>query len=57
MPGVFEQWAQRQRQTGGASKLPHCRSDRLIADQLAALTHFHQSTAVPFPTGGSNSPV
>ena len=47
MPGVFARWAQEQRKTASASKLPRCRSDRLIADQLVALAPFHQATIVP----------
>jgi hypothetical protein len=47
IPGVFERWAQEQRKTASASKLPRCRSDRLIADQLAALTRFHQDQLPP----------
>jgi hypothetical protein len=42
MPGVFEQWAQGQSKISSASKMPSCRSDRLIADQLAQFTRFHQ---------------
>jgi hypothetical protein len=48
MPGVFERWTQAQHRTGTASKMPRCRSDRQIADQLAGLTHFHQATTAPF---------
>lgn len=48
MPGVFERWATEQQKTASASKLPRCRSDRLIADQLAALAPFHQATIAPF---------
>jgi hypothetical protein len=48
IPGVFDQWAREQGKSGGASKMPRCRSDRVIADQLAALTRFHQSTVAPF---------
>ena len=47
MPGVFARWSQEQRKTASASKLPRCRSDRLIADQLAALAPFHQATLTP----------
>ena len=47
MPGVFERWAQEQHKTASASKLPRCRSDRLIADQLAAIAPFHQNVIVP----------
>ena len=47
-PGVFERWSRAQPQTGDASKMPRCRSDRLIADQLDALTLFHHSSVTPF---------
>ena len=57
IPGVFDRWAQEQNKRGGASKMPRCRSDRLIADQLAALTRFYQATAVPFPPTSSHSPL
>jgi len=50
MPGVFESWATAQKKTASASKLPRCRPDRLIADQLAALAPFHQATIPPFTT-------
>jgi hypothetical protein len=46
MPGVFERWAREQHKTASASKLPRCRPDRLIADQLAALAPFHQAAIV-----------
>ncbi len=52
MPGVFERWAQEQHKTASASKLPRCRSDRLIADQLAALAPFHQSAIVSVKDAG-----
>lgn len=52
VPGVFEQWATEQGKTASASKMARCRSDRLIADQLATLARFHQNTAVPFPESG-----
>ena len=44
MPGVFEQWGREQQKGASASKMPRCRSDRLIADQLAALAPFHQAS-------------
>jgi hypothetical protein len=50
IPGVFARWAEEQRKTASASKLPRCRSDRLIADQLAALTRFHQDQLTPSRT-------
>jgi len=57
IPGVFEQWARTLPRRDGAIKVPRCRSDRLVADQLAALTHFHQGTQPPFGMGDSQSPV
>lgn len=45
MPGVFEQWATKHR-TQSIGGLPCCRPDRLIADQLTALTRFHAGEAV-----------
>jgi len=57
MPGVFERWAQQQRMVGGASKMPRCRSDRLIADQLGALAGFHPATAVTFKATSSDPPM
>lgn len=54
MPGVFEHWAAGQRRSVG--KVPACRPDRLIADQLAALAPFHQTTIAPFTPTGSRPP-
>ncbi len=48
MPGVFEQWAQGQSKISSASKMPSCRSDRLIADQLAQFSRFHQIVPASF---------
>lgn len=42
VPGLFEQWARGQGHISSVSKIPSCRSDRLIADQLAQFTRFHQ---------------
>ena len=50
MPGIFDQWLTRQRRR--AHQMPRCRPDRLIADQLADLTQFHQATMEPFPKTG-----
>lgn len=47
-PGLFNHWAKDQRRVAIASKLPRCRSDRLIADQLAPLTRFHEISKKPF---------
>ncbi len=40
MPGVFEHWLRFKGHWGGQHKMPRCRSDRLIADDLAKVTHF-----------------
>jgi hypothetical protein len=40
MPGVFEHWLRYRNQWGGQYKMPRCRSDRLIADELAQVTSF-----------------
>lgn len=48
MPGLFEEWARKQGKTASASKIPRCRPDRLIADQLAEMAPFHQPTIAPF---------
>jgi GH3 auxin-responsive promoter len=42
VPGLFEQWTQSQNKISSLSKMPSCRSDRLIADQLARFTRFHE---------------
>jgi hypothetical protein len=36
-PGTFEQWMREHGKWGGQSKMPRCRSDRKVADALAAL--------------------
>ncbi len=40
VPGVFEHWLRYQGKWGGQHKMPRCRSDRLIADELAQITSF-----------------
>jgi hypothetical protein len=57
MPGIFEQWAQSLGKVSGASKMPRCRSDRLIADQLDSLTRFHQGVPALFSSSDTNSPT
>lgn len=42
VPGIFEQWVQGQVKISSISKIPRCRSDRFIADQLAQFTRFHE---------------
>jgi hypothetical protein len=49
MPGIFEQWAKTHQPESGASRMACCRPDRMIADQLAALTRFHNA---PVPVSG-----
>ena len=34
-PGFFERWLRRHQKWGGQSKMPRCRSDRLVADELS----------------------
>ena len=40
MPGVFEHWLRYQQKWDGQHKMPRCRGDRTIADELAQVTHF-----------------
>lgn len=40
MPGVFRHWLQFHGRWDGHSKIARCRSDRLIADELAQMTRF-----------------
>jgi hypothetical protein len=40
MPGVFEHWLRYQGKWDGQHKMPRCRSDRLVADELAQITNF-----------------
>jgi hypothetical protein len=40
MPGLFEQWIRREGNWDGRYKVPRCRNDRLVADQLAAIAQF-----------------
>ncbi len=44
MPGVFEQWMRKNGHWGGENKMPRCRSDRVVADQLADLSRFYIET-------------
>jgi hypothetical protein len=48
MPGVFEHWLKQKGKWGGQHKIPRCRSDRQVADELAALTRFTPETTAPF---------
>jgi hypothetical protein len=43
MPGVFEQWQRAAGRWGGQNKMPRCRSDRKIADELAKFAPFHDA--------------
>ena len=47
MPGVFETWMRKNGRWGGQNKMPRCRSDRLVADQLADLSRFYIETPPP----------
>jgi hypothetical protein len=40
MPGVFEHWMRFHGKWGGNNKMPRCRSDRVIADELGLATQF-----------------
>ena len=40
MPGLFEAWMRQQGNWDGLHKVPRCRNDRVVADQLAALAQF-----------------
>jgi hypothetical protein len=40
MPGVFEHWMRHHGKWGGQNKMPRCRGDRLIADELGAALQF-----------------
>jgi hypothetical protein len=40
MPGVFEHWLRYHDKLGGQHKVPRCRADRLVADELAHITNF-----------------
>lgn len=55
IPGVFDEWARSHRFGASPSKMPRCRPDRSIADQLVALTRFYTSTQAPFVAGPSRS--
>jgi hypothetical protein len=54
VPGVFAQWAAQQGKAASGSKMPRCRSDRLVADQLDALAGFHPDTNAPFALADPN---
>ncbi len=43
MPGVFERWMRDHGKWGGQNKMPRCRGDRLIADELAKYAPFHDA--------------
>jgi hypothetical protein len=40
MPGVFAQWMRHHGKWGGQNKMPRCRSDRVIADELGRALQF-----------------
>lgn len=47
MPGVFGHWLKQHGEWGGPHRMPRCRSDRAIADQLAELTRFTPDPLFP----------
>jgi len=57
VPGVFDQWAQGQNKAASTSKMARCRSDRLIADQLAELARYHPATAAIFSPENLHAPA
>jgi len=40
MAGVFEHWMKHHGKWGGQNKMPRCRSDRQVANELAQMQHF-----------------
>jgi hypothetical protein len=48
IPGVFEHWMRQKGKWGGQNKMPRCRSDREVADELLNLTRFTADTQSPF---------
>ena len=42
MPGVFEHWQRHHGKWGGQNKMPRCRSDRVIADELMQIARFNE---------------
>jgi hypothetical protein len=42
MPGVFEHWMRHHGKWGGQNKMPRCRSDRTIADELMQIARFNE---------------
>lgn len=43
MPGIFEYYQRGTGRWGGQNKMPRCRGDRQIADELAKIARFHDS--------------
>ncbi|TAG29063.1 MAG: hypothetical protein EAZ36_04785 [Verrucomicrobia bacterium] len=43
MPGLFEQWQRSVGRWGGQNRVPRCRGDRKIAEELAKISRFHDS--------------
>lgn len=46
-PGGFEQWMRQKGRWGGQHKMPRCRSDRAIADELDSLTQRAEPKSAP----------
>jgi len=47
MPGVFEQWMKKNNRWDGQYKMPRCRSDRQVSNQLAELSRFYIAASPP----------
>ncbi len=47
MPGVFEHWMREKGKWGGQNKMPRCRSDREVADELAQIARFSADSSDP----------
>ena len=47
MPGIFEHWLRSKGKWGGQNKMPRCRSDREIANELAQIARFSSDNSNP----------
>jgi hypothetical protein len=47
MPGVFSQWMQKNNRWDAQFRMPRCRSDRQVANQLAELSRFYIEASPP----------
>jgi hypothetical protein len=49
MPGVFEHWMRHHGKWGGDNKMPRCRSDRVIADELGGRYNSQKTNGLARP--------